>query len=97
MRRINTLYVEGRIGLCIAKCLGLFQHIGELPLLIHHLREYEIAGAIDDARKPVNPVCSKTLTQRFYDRNTACHRALIGERDVILLGQFDKRSSSLGD
>src|SRR5210317_1170688 len=65
---INSLNVERRVSLCIAEGLCFPQHVGKLSLLLHHLGEYEIASAVNDARQPIDSVSGKTLAKRFHNR-----------------------------
>ena len=41
-----------------------------------HLGENEIAGAVDDARQPVDAVAGKAFANRLDHRDTASHRSL---------------------
>ena len=73
------------------------EHISEFPLLLHHLGENEITGAIDDARKPIDSVGGKTLAQRFNNRNTPGYGALIGQDKPFRFCQLDQGHAALGN
>ena len=46
---VEAADVEGGIGFGVALGLGLLQHVGERAVLLLHLRQDVIAGAVEDA------------------------------------------------
>ncbi len=94
---INALHVEGRIGLGVTQQLCLDQDIGEVAALVAHLAENEIAGAVDDAGQPADPVCGKAFAQRLDDGNAAGHRGLVGQGDAACAGDGEQLVPTAGD
>ncbi len=87
MRGIYAVDIETGVGL--GKTLGLrvAQHIGKIPALALHFRQDEIAGAVEDAIYPVDPVGRRAIAQPLNHRNTACDCGLEFQRGVLCLGQ----------
>ncbi len=83
MGSIDAFYVERRIGLGIAELLGFLEHVLEGAALLSHLGENEIAGAVDDARQPVDAVAGKAFANRLDHRDTASHRSLERDDDAL--------------
>ncbi len=78
VRRIDAFDVESGICLGIAERLGLGKHVGKLAALVAHLRKDEVAGAVDDARHPVDAVAGEPLAYRLDDGDAAGHRSFEG-------------------
>ena len=63
MLRVKAVHVQGRLGLGVALPLCIGQNVLEVPPLGLHLREDEIAGAVEDAVQPLDSVTAQSLAQ----------------------------------
>ena len=79
VRRVDSLDVEGGIGLGIAQALRFGEHHVEGQPLVAHLREDVVAGAVDDPGDPLDAVGRQALADRLDDGNAARHRRLEGD------------------
>ena len=61
VRGVHALDVESRIGFGITQPLRFLQHVVEARALVAHLRQDEIAGAVDDAGDPLDAVRGQAL------------------------------------
>ncbi len=73
---VDALDVEGRVSFGVAQALGFSQHRAEGLAARAHLGQDEVAGAIDDARQPFDPISGQALAQRLDDRNSSANRCL---------------------
>ena len=71
---IDAFHVKRRIGLGITQSLRFLQRVGEVRALVAHLRENEIARAVDDAGQPFDAIAREPFAHRLDDGNTAGHR-----------------------
>jgi hypothetical protein len=83
VRGIDALDVEGGIGLGIALGLRLAQHIGKVGAGVLHGGEDVIAGAVEDAVDPLDPVGRRAFAQALDDRDAARHRRLETQRHAL--------------
>ncbi len=97
MRGVHALNVEGRVGLGIAQRLRFGQHVGEIPSLLPHLGQNEVAGAVDDARDPLHRVAGQTLADGLDDGDAAGHGRLEGDHQALLAGLGEDFVAMLGD
>ncbi len=95
--RVDAFHVEGGIGLGIAQCLGLLEHVGELTSLVAHLGEDEVAGTVDDAGDPLDVVGRQPFTQRLDDGDATGHRRLEGHGDALALRRLENLIAVGGD
>ena len=86
--RVEAADVEAGIGLGIAHLLGLLEHLGERAMILLHLRQDEVAGAVEDAVDAADLVGGQRLAQRLDDGDAAGDRRLEVERDAVLLGEL---------
>ena len=84
---VEAADVEGRVGLGVALGLRLLQHVGEGAVLLLHLREDVVAGAVEDAVDAADLVGGERLAQRLDDGDAAGDRGLEVEGDAVLLGE----------
>ena len=96
MGGVEAADVEGRIGFGVALGLRFLQHIGEGAMLLLHLRQDVIAGAVEDAVDAPHLVGGQRFAQRLDDGNAAGDRRLEVERDAVLLGQARQLGAMLG-
>jgi hypothetical protein len=85
VRGIDTLDVEGRIGLRIAACLGFAQHHVEREPPIAHLGKDEVRGAVDDPRDPLDAIRRQPLAHRLDDGDAARDGRLEADHDPVRL------------
>ena len=69
MRRIDAVDVERRVGLGVAARLRFLEHGRERGARPAHLRQNEVARAVDDPGNPFDPIRSQAFAQRLDDRN----------------------------
>ena len=86
VRGIDAFDVEGRIGLRVAQALRLLEHLVEARALVAHLREDEVAGAVDDAGDPLDAVGGEPFAHRLDDRDAAGHRRLERHHHALAAG-----------
>ena len=94
---VEAADVEGGVGLGIALGLRLLQHVGEGAVLLLHLRQDVVAGAVEDAVDAPDLVAGQRLAQRLDDGDAAGHRRLEVEGDAVLLGQLGELGAVLGE
>lgn len=80
VRGVDAVDVEGRVRLGIAFRLCLLQHIGKGAAIPLHGREDVIAGAVENAVDPHDPVGRSPFPQALDDRHAARDRCFIFER-----------------
>ena len=97
VRGVEAADVEGGVGLGVALGLRLGQHVGEGAMLLLHLRQDVVAGAVQDAVHAPDLVAGQRLAQRLDDRDAAGHRRLEIEGDAVLLGELGKLGAMLGE
>ena len=95
--RIKSIDIERWLGLGIAHLLRVREHVLKIPTLSLHLSEDVIAGAIEDAVKPLDAVAAQALAQRLDDRDAARHRGLVIKVAAVLLDQPEDRLAVRGD
>ncbi len=83
---VEAADVGGRIGLRVTQALGFVQHLGERPSRRFHLREDEVAGAVQDAGDLDHFIADESLPQHLHGRRAAHHRRLEQERDALGFG-----------
>ena len=88
LRGVVALDVEGRIGFGVAEPLRFLQAIGERQVLLLHLGEDVIAGAVEDAVDALHGIAGQALAQRLHDRDGGADRRLEIERAAVLLGEL---------
>ena len=84
---IEAADVEGRIGLGVALGLRFLEHVGEGAVLVLHLGQDVVAGAVEDAVDAADLVARQRLAQRLDDRDAASHRRLEIQGHAVLLGE----------
>ncbi len=72
--------VESRVGLGVAQRLRLGENLAEVAPGRFHRREDVIAGAVEDAVNPLDPVRGGAFAQPLDHRDAARHRGLELER-----------------
>ena len=83
--RVKAVHVQRRLGLGVAHPLCIDQNILEVAPLRLHLREYVIAGAVEDAVQPLDAVAAQPLAQRLDDRDAAGDRCLVVKVAAVFL------------
>ena len=94
---VDTLHVEGGVGLGIPQALGLGEDLVEGGATIAHLGEDEIAGTVDDAGQPLDAVGGQTLADGLDDGDAAGYRRLEGHHHPLLRGGGEDLVAVLGD
>ena len=74
--RIDAFYIERRVRLGIALCLGFLQHLVELSAGARHERQDIIARPVHNAVEGPDIVRGKTVPERPEDGDAPCHRRL---------------------
>ncbi len=97
MGGIEAADVESGIGFRIALGLRVLQHIVEGQVLILHLAQDVIAGAVEDAVDALDLVGRKRLAQHLDDRNAARDGSLEIERHPALFRQTRQFQPVLGE
>ena len=96
VRRVEAADVEGRIGLGVALGLRFREHVGELALVLLHLGQDVVAGAVQDAVDAAHLVGRQRLAQRLDDRDGAGDRRLEVEGNAALLGELGQLGAVVG-
>ena len=91
VRRIDAVDVEARIGLGIAQTLRFGEHLVERAPALAHVGEDVVAGAVQDAVDPLDPVAGQALAQGLDDRDAAGHGGLETDRGAIGLGEVGEQ------
>ena len=97
VRRVHAFHVEGRVRFRVAQALRFFQHFLEGAPALLHLGEDVVAGAVDNARHPVDVVGGQAFTQGFQNRDAAGHRRFEGYVHAVLMGGLEDFVAVLGD
>ncbi len=97
VRGVDAFHVKGGVGFGVAQLLGFFQHFGEAATLVAHLGEDEVAGAVDDAREPFDPVGREAFADGFDDGDTARDGRFKGDGDAFFIGGGKDFVAVLGD
>lgn len=71
MSRVDTLDVQGGVGLGVSEVLSLGKRLAEARPFLSHLREDVIAGAVEDAVDEGVVVGDQCLAERLDDRYAA--------------------------
>ena len=90
LRSVAAVDIHGRIGLGVAQPLRLGQGIGIGLAAILHLREDEVAGAVEDSVNRLDLVGHERLVDGRDDRNPAAHGGLEGDRPADAPGAIEK-------
>src|SRR5207244_4393092 len=72
-------------GLGVTEPFRLREHAGVWRILLLHLREDIITGAVEDAVDPRKAIRNETLAQYLDDRDAARHRGLEEKMSAMLL------------
>ncbi len=94
---VDALDVQGGIGLGVAAALGLRQGLLEVPPLMGHLAEDEVAGAVDNPCQPLDAVAGEPLPDRLDDGDPPRHRRLEGHHHPLALGGVEDVVAVDGD
>ena len=97
VRGIGPVHVGGRVGLGVAERLGFGQHHREIAPGFAHLGQDVVAGAVQDAADPLQPVRRQPLAQRLDHRDAAGHRRLERQRHPGPLGGVGQLRAVYGD
>ena len=89
LRGIAAVDVHGRIGLGKAQLLRLRQGVGVALAAILHLREDEVARAVEDSVNRLDLVGHQRLVDGRDDRNPASHGRLEGDRPADAAGTIE--------
>jgi hypothetical protein len=95
--RVPPPDVEGRIGLGVSEPLRFCQRVREARVLALHLREDEIAGAVDDAREALDRVAREGVLEDANERDSAADRRFEREVDAVLLREVDELRAVEGE
>ena len=95
MSGIETADVECRIGLGISQRLSFLQNIGEWPLLVLHLRQDIVAGAVQDTVDALYAISAERFAQRLDDRDAARNGGFEIQCDAVLLCKARKLEAVL--
>ena len=95
LRGVAAIDVHGRIGLGIAQLLGLGQGLGIALAAILHLREDEIARAIENAVNRLDLVGHQRLIDGRDDRNPAAYGRFEGYRPADAAGTIEQLAAVL--
>ena len=79
--------IAGVLGLGVAQLLGDPQRIVKAQVLLHHLGEHKVGGAVDDALDLADNVGCQALVHGGNDGGAAAHGCLKQEGTVVGLGQ----------
>ena len=79
--------VAGVFGLGIAKLLCDLQRLVKAQILVDHLGQHEVGGAVDDALHLGDDVGREALVHRGDDGGAAADRGLEQESAIVCLGQ----------
>ena len=74
--RVDAVDIKAGIGLGIAHFLRVCENAIEIPPGFPHRGQDIIAGAVQNAVDPIDPVARKALAQRLDDRDAARHGGL---------------------
>jgi hypothetical protein len=85
VRRVHALDVEGRVRFGIAEALRFLENVRKARSFSAHLRQDEVARAVDDAGDPFDAVGAQPFAQGFNDRNAAADRPFERHHHVFLL------------
>ncbi len=83
MGSIGALDIEGGIRFRVPQVLSFLQDLIEVATG-PHLGEDVVAGAVDDAREPVDTVGRQSFADRLDDRDATGNTGFIGHNDVLL-------------
>ena len=89
LRGVAAVDVHGRIGLGEAQLLGLGQGVGVALAAVLHLREDEVARAVENAVNRLDLVGHQRLVDGRDDRNAASHGRLEGNRPADAAGAIE--------
>ena len=89
MRRVETVDVERRIGLRVAKTLRVLENRIEIGAFVLHAREDVVARAVEDAVYGLDLVAGKTLAQHADDRDAAANGRAEVDVYVVLRGSVE--------
>ena len=84
VRRVEPADVEGGIGFGIALGLGFLQDVAERAMLLEHLRQDVIAGAVEDAVDAADLVGGQQLAHGLDDRDAAGNRRFEIQGNAVL-------------
>ncbi len=93
---VEAVDVGGRVGFGVAGglCLGERVGVGGAGL---HVRQDEVAGAVDDAGEAGDAVALQALERRGDDGNAAGDGCVEAEVRAVLLGDFGESGAAIGD
>ena len=96
LHRVAAIDIHRRIGFGVAAALGVGQGGGIARAAIFHLREDEIAGAVQDAVDRNDLIRGQTLIDVGNDRNSAGHGRLECDRAICFPSGFEQFRAMLG-
>ena len=82
--------VHRRIRLGESLRLRFLQRLVVAPALLRHLREDEVARAVDDAEQRVDAVGDQPALERIDDRNPAAGGGFEGDAGVLLARELEE-------
>ena len=97
VRGVETADVEAGIGFRIALRLRFLEHVGKGAMLLEHLREDVVAGAVENAVDAPDFIAGERFPHGLDDRDAASDRRLEVEGNVVFLGKPRELSAVLGE
>ncbi len=97
LRGFGAIDVERGVGFCITEPLRFFDGGVVVGPLLFHLREDEIAGAVQDAAERLNLVGREALADVGDDRNAAGDRRFERDAHIECAGAIEQLGAVLGE
>ena len=97
MRGIDAINIKTGISLGKALCLRIGKDVGKIAPFAFHCRQDEIAGTVENAIHPVNPVRRRAIAQPLNHRNAAGHCCFKFQRCIFRLRQRAKFGTVVRD
>ena len=94
--RVEAVDVGGGVGLGVAGGLGLGEGLGEAGAGLH-VREDEVAGAVDDAGDARDAIALQALQDGGNDGDATGDGRVEEQLRAVLASEFGERGAAIGD
>ena len=94
---VLSFHVSGRISLCVAFFLSLFQNSIEISAFCDHLIQHIVSSSVQNSADLIDLICGNRTVDGTNDRDSTATACLEKEVDLFLFCNFHKLRTVLGN
>ena len=94
---VLSFHISGRISLCVAFFLSLFQNSIEISAFCDHLIQHIVSSSVQNSADLIDLICGKRTVDGTNDRDSTATACLEKEVDLFLFCNFHKLRTVLGN